>query len=159
MTKLKAGIITTIGGVLLFCVLYLSWSYNIRWYNTFQSIFAFYGYIQALIIFYKWLRDPSYEYDPKHMDTVVVASGDTIPNGWLNPFKIVKEKEKKNASDSVNARPASNGLSNAGHSSAGAKPVQSGTVDTVRPGNGESKAEHLFKDCLAAGEPESAAVS
>lgn len=154
MSKLKSGIITFIAGVLLFCVLYLSWAYSIRWYNTFQSIFAFYGYVQALIIFYKWLREPTYDY--RHLESVDVASGSTIPSSWLNPFKVTKVKEDKNG-NTVNTRTASNGLHDAGHRPAGTKPVQSGTVEPVRTRNGESKAEHLFADCLAAGKSESPA--
>lgn len=129
MTKSKAFIITGIASVLLFCVLYLSSSYDIHWYNTFQSIFATYGYIQAMVILYKWLRVPSYESDPKHVD-LNVASGKTIPDSWLNPFKIVKEN------DNGQTVAKADGLSNAGHYPNRRISVPCRAVETERTGYG-----------------------
>lgn len=154
MTKLKAGIITTITGVLLFCVIYLSASYDYRWYKVLMTVFAYYGCVQALVIFYKFLREPSA--DPRHAE-VVVASGKTIPTSWLDPFKIVNAKEEKDG-DPKHTGTEKNGLSNAGNNATEAKPVSSRPVESVRPGNGNRTPEHLFEDCLAAREPESAAL-
>ena len=151
MSKLKSGIITFVGGLLLFCVLYLSWAYNIRWYNTFQAIFAFYGYVQALIIFYKWLRDPVY--DPKHMDEVI-TSGKTIPDSWINPFKVVKTKEDKHG-NTVNRGTASNGLSDARDKKTGSGSISGRTVETVRTGDGDRTSKRLFEDCFTLGESDS----
>lgn len=92
MTKTKSIIITAIAGALLFCVLYLSDSYDIHWYNAFIKIFAYYGIVQSMVMLYNWLREPSIE--PKHQENIEVASGKTIPSAWLNPFKVVKEEQK-----------------------------------------------------------------
>lgn len=154
MTKIKAGVITTIAAMLLFCVLYLSGSYNIRWYNTFITIFAYYGCVQALVIFYKWLREPSYE--PRHAEEVV-ASGKTIPKGWIDPFKLVKTKEDDNGS-TVNTGADQNGLSNAGNRATGTVPVSGRPVETVRTGDGDRETKPIFKNSAAAGKPESASV-
>lgn len=154
MTKLKAGIITTITGVLLFCVIYLSASYDYRWYKVLMTVFAYYGCVQALVIFYKFLREPSA--DPRHAE-VVVASGKTIPTSWLDPFKIVNAKEEKDG-DTKHTGTEKNGLSNAGNSATGAKPVSSRPVEAVRPGNGSRETEPIFKNGAAAREPESAAL-
>ena len=91
MTKGKSVTITVIAGVLLFCILYLSSSYDIHWYNAFIRIFSYYGVAQALIVLYHWLRTPSVE--PKHTDPEV-ASGKSIPSSWINPFKAVEEAKK-----------------------------------------------------------------
>lgn len=91
MTKAKSAIITVVAGVLLFCILYLSSSYDIHWYNAFITIFAYYGIVQSLFMLYNWLRTPSE--DPKHRD-ITVASGKTIPKTWLDPFKAVEEAKK-----------------------------------------------------------------
>lgn len=91
MTKGKSIVITVAAAILLFCILYLSSSYDIHWYNVFITIFAYYGIVSSLFTFYNWLRTPSEE--PKHRD-ITVASGKTIPKTWLDPFKVVEEAKK-----------------------------------------------------------------
>lgn len=134
MTKSKALVITGIASLLLFCVLYLSNCYDIHWYNTFQSIFATYGYIQAMVILYKWLRIPSYESDPKHVD-LNVASGKTIPMSWINPFKVVKEN--KNGQNLAKA----DGFSNARDHANSSVTVSGRTVDYERTSDGNCKTD------------------
>lgn len=154
MTKIKAGIITAITGLLLFCVIYLSASYDYRWYKVLMTIFSYYGCVQALVIFYRFLREPSTE--PRHAE-IVVASGKTIPKGWIDPYKLVKTKEDDNGS-TVNTRAASDRLSNARNNESGTEPVSGGTVETVRSGDGSRETEPIFKNSAAARGSESAAL-
>ncbi len=153
MTKFKSWVITAVAGLLLFCVLYLSNSYDIRCYRTLQAIFAVFGETMALYVFYKWLREPSVEVDPKHVD-ITVRSGNTIPNGWLNPFKTVKE-EKKNGQNMAKA----DGLSNAGDSTNRTVTVSSRPVDSGRPGDGDCEVDSIFAYGTAPRKPESASIN
>ena len=146
MTKLKSCVITGIVAFALFCALYLSSSYAIRWYNTFKTIFATYGYIQAICIFYKWIREPSVE--PRHVECEV-ASGKTIPNSWINPFS--KVKEKNDGSDTANARTTQDGLSNARNNPDRAESVSSGSLGTVWTCDGDYPTEHYTENSAAAG--------
>ena len=148
MTKFKSGVIAIIAAVLLFCVIYLSYNYNIRWFMTFQNIFAVYGEIMAVVLLYKWVRQPAQE-DPKHID--VVANGNTIPDSWVNPLKLVKEK--KNDRGQIVA--TNNGFPDAGNSGDRTGNLQSGSVDHVRPGNGGRDIDAVIEDCSLACEPAS----
>ena len=97
MTRGKSVIITALAAILLFCVLYLSNEYAIRWFKTLEMVLAVYGYIQAVYVFYRWLREPLAPEEPKHIfkqedqDMEPVADGNTIPKTWINPFKSAKE--------------------------------------------------------------------
>lgn len=149
MTKFKSGIITVIAGVLLFCVLYLSDCYDYHWYKTLQTIFATYGELMSLVVLYKWLRQPSMDVDPKHLD-ITVASGETIPKGWLDPFKLVKEK--KNGQTVADK----NGLQNAGHSENRPGNVSGRPVASVRNSSGANPEHSVSQNSTLVGEPESA---
>ena len=152
MTKAKSVIITAATAILLFGILYLTNTYSIRWFRVFEHILAVYGYIQAVVMFYTWVREPSEE--PRHIslkemkDVEEVQSGKTIPENWLNPFKKTKE-DKKN--DTVDSRPAANGLSDAGNKTDRPVPVQSGTDNIVWTRNGKDAPEHTDKDVVAFG--------
>ena len=147
MSKSKSLIITSIAGVLLFCVLYLSSEHDIHWYNTFRTIFAIFGEVNALYLLYRWLREPSYEFDPKHVD-VEVASGKTIPDSWINPFKIVKEKRKQN--DTVNSRTTDDRSQDAGNKTAVPVYVSGRTLGAAGTGQRESPSKPVAEDSTAA---------
>ena len=133
MSKLKARIVTGILALFVFTTMYISSGYAVRWYNTFRNIFSIFGEVMALWTFYRWLIEPVA--DPKHTD-ITVASGDTIPEGWINPFKTIKNaKEKKNGSHMA----ARDGLQDARDNGNRPEPVSSRPVEFVRTGNGEGK--------------------
>ena len=133
MNKLKARIVTGILALFVFTTMYISSGYAVRWYNTFRNIFSIFGEVMALWTFYRWLIEPTE--DPKHAD-ITVASGDTIPDGWLNPFKAIKNaKEKKNGSHMAK----NDGLPDARDNGNRSESVSSRPVDPVRTGNGASK--------------------
>lgn len=137
MSKLKARIVTGILALFVFTTMYISSGYAVRWYNTFRNIFSIFGEIMALWTFYRWLIEPAA--DPKHTD-ITVASGDTIPDSWLNPFKAIKNaKEKKNGSHMA----ARDGLPDARDPGDRYKSVPSRPVEFVRTGYGESKTDPL----------------
>ena len=147
MSKLKARIVTGILALFVFTTMYISSGYAVRWYNTFRNIFSIFGEIMALWTFYRWLIEPAA--DPKHTD-ITVASGDTIPDGWINPFKAIKNaKEKKNGSHMA----ASDGLQDARNPGDRSKSVSSRPVEFVRAGNGESKTVTATSNCTTSLQP------
>ena len=147
MSKTKARIVTGIVALFLFCTIYVSSGYAIRWYNTFRSIFAVFGEIMALWTLYRWLIEP--DVDPRHID-VPMADDDTILEGWTSPFIKVKET-KKNGQNMA----ATDGLSNAGDPAVRSEPVHSGPVAPVRAGNGENKIVSAITNSAPPWEPES----
>ena len=138
MNKLKARIVTGILALFVFTTMYISSGYAVRWYNTFRNIFSIFGEVMALWTFYRWLIEPVA--DPKHAD-ITVASGDSIPDGWINPFKAIKEK--KNGQNMAKT----NGLQNARNSSIRAQPVSGRAVAPVRTGDGKSQIELSPENC------------
>lgn len=139
MSKLKARIVTGILALFVFTTMYISSGYAVRWYNTFRNIFSIFGEAMALWTFYRWLIEPVA--DPKHTD-ITVASGDTIPDGWINPFKVIKEK--KNGKQTV---AKDNGLQDARNPGDRSKSVSSRPVEFVRAGNGENKTVAATSNC------------
>lgn len=148
MSKLKARIVTGILALFVFTTMYISSGYAVRWYNTFRNIFSIFGEVMALWTFYRWLIEPVA--DPKHTD-ITVASGDTIPDGWINPFKAIKNaKENKNGSHMAKA----DGLPDARDNGNRPEPVSSRPVEIVRAGNGEGTTNAIAPDSPSSGKPE-----
>lgn len=145
MNKTKASVCTGLLALFVFCTLYISSRYAIRWYNTFQNIFSIFGEVMALWTFYRWLIEPVA--DPKHAD-ITVASGDTIPDDWINPFK--KVKEKKDGSHMAK----SDGLQDARNPGDRTQPVSGRAVAPVRTGYGEGKANSVTPNCTTSLQPE-----
>jgi len=156
MSKFKARVVTAVVGLFLFCTIYISSGYAVRWYNTFRTIFAVFGEIMALWTFYRWMVEPPAE-DPKHVD-VTVASGDTIPDSWINPFKAIKEN--KNGRKQTLA--AADGLPHAGNNESRRVHIPGGTVEVVRSSDGScevvSVSEDSPRDSKSFGKPDGEAV-
>ena len=147
MNKTKATICTGLLALFVFTTMYISSGYAVRWYNTFRNIFSIFGEIMALWTFYRWLIEPAA--DPKHTD-ITVASGDTIPDGWINPFKVIKNaKEKKNGSHMATR----DGLQDARDNGNRPESVSSRPVEPVRTGDGESKTDSVAQNCTTSLQP------
>lgn len=102
----------------------------------------------ALWTFYRWLIEPVA--DPKHTD-ITVASGDTIPDGWINPFKIIKNaKEKKNGSHMATR----DGLQDARDNGNRPEPVSNRPLVPVRTGYGEGKTNVIAQNSASGGKSE-----
>ena len=151
MNKTKARVCTGLLALFVFTTLYISSGYAVRWYNTFRNIFSIFGEVMALWTFYRWLIEPAA--DPKHAD-ITVASGDTIPDGWINPFKVIKEK--KNGKQTV---AKDNGLQDARNPGDRSKSVSSRPLEPVRTGNGASKTVTVTQNGTTSLQPKGAIFS
>jgi len=158
MSKFKARVVTAVVGLFLFCTIYISSGYAVRWYTTFRNIFAIFGELMALWVFYRWMIEPPAE-DPKHVD-LPVASGDSIPDSWINPFKVVKEKSKNVRGKQTMA--AADGLPHAGDNESRRVHIPGGTVEVVRSSDGScevvSVSEDSPRDSKSFGKPDGEAV-